>query len=387
MKSAMMLQTLPESKTLSILNKVTVLKEEGHDIINLAGGDPDFTTPQVIIEEAEKSLKLGMTHYVSSTGILELRKEIASKLKNENALNYDPSQIIVTAGGKPALYVALKSIINPGDEVLMVNPSWVSFEPLITMVGGTAVSVNLDPDQNFKVTKDLLSNACSERTKAIIINNPNNPTGRVLTNEEFQAIRDAVVENNLILIADEVYEKLTYRGNTFTSLASIEGLGDRTITVQSFSKGHAMTGWRLGYLALPEELVSSASKIQGHLATCVPAFIQQAGIIALQKGESAVEDMRAIYEKRIHKVVTRLNGIPGITCPHPEGAFYVFPQVEFRNFDAIELANYLLDEAKVAVTPGIAFGAKYVKNIRLSCAVSEEELKESLDRIEKAFTN
>ncbi|ULM95216.1 pyridoxal phosphate-dependent aminotransferase [Peribacillus frigoritolerans] len=386
LQSATMLQALPESKTLSILNKVTLLKQEGHDIINLAGGDPDFNTPNMIIEEAENAMKLGMTHYVSSNGIPELRNEIAHKLKTENGVNYDPSQIIVTAGGKPALYVALKSIINPGDEVLVINPAWVSFEPLITMVGGHAVSVDLNPNDHFKLTKDLLDAACTERTKAIIVNNPNNPTGRVLTNEEFHNLRDVVIEKDLIIIADEVYEKLVYGTHQFTSLASIPRLENRTITVQSFSKGHAMTGWRLGYLALPNELVPAASNIQGHLATCTPAFIQKAGVVALKEAKEEVEHMRRIYDKRINQVVTYLNQIPGVICPHPEGAFYVFPEIKFRNFNSIELANYLLDEANVAVTPGIAFGSSYMHNIRISCAMSEGELEEALRRIEKALT-
>lgn len=388
MKSATMLQKLPESKTISILNKVATLKHEGHNILNLAGGEPDFDTPQAIIEEAENAMKSGFTHYVNSGGIPELRNAIAHKLKAENGAIYDPSQIIVTAGGKPAIYVALKSIINPGDEVLILNPAWVSFEPLITMAGGVAISIDLDADKDFKLDKDLLAAACTSRTKAIIVNNPNNPTGRVLNLEEMHELRDLAVAKDLIVIADEVYEKLVYGHHKFVSLASIPELENRTITVQSFSKGHAITGWRLGYLALPKELLSAASKIQGHIATCTTAFVQKAGVVALKDADvkEEVDYMRIRYATRINRVVSLLNQIPGVTCPHPNGAFYVFPEIKFRDYDSIELASYLLDEVQVAVTPGVAFGSSYTQRVRISCATSDEDIEEALMRIEKALT-
>ncbi|WP_141433881.1 pyridoxal phosphate-dependent aminotransferase [Bacillus sp. 03113] len=386
MQSAQLIKDLPASKTVSIQNKVFALKQEGHKIINLAGGEPDFHTPAPIIKEAEKAMDLGFTHYVSTNGIPELRHEIALKLRNENGVACDPSQIVVTAGGKPALYVALTSLLNEGDEVLVINPAWVSYEPLITMARGVPVTVDLNPEDNFMLDREKLMAACTNKTRAIIVNNPNNPTGRVLTEEEIQILKDVVTAKNIIIISDEVYEKIVFRDHRFISLASVSGLEDRTITVQSFSKGQAMTGWRLGYLVLPKELVTAASKIQGHLATCTTSFIQYAGIAALKLTDE-VEYMRSCYEKRVNRVVSALNQIPGVSCPYPEGAFYVFPEIHFRDYTSNEIAEYLLDQVKVAVTPGTAFGSKYENYLRLSCATSDQNLEQAIMLIEQALTS
>ncbi|WP_341301310.1 pyridoxal phosphate-dependent aminotransferase [Lysinibacillus sp. FSL H8-0500] len=377
---------LSESKTVAINDKARSLIEQGKDVINLGGGEPDFDTPHNIIDIAEEAMKKGKTHYVNSPGIPELREEIALKLRNVDNCNYHASQIIVTPGGKLALYIALMSMINPDDEVMIVNPAWVSYEPLITMVGGKTVYVNLDQKDNFTLKGQLIAEACTAKTKAIIINTPNNPTGRVLKQEEIAELRKVAEEHNLIVISDEVYDRLTYEDHQFISVASDPELLKRTITVQSFSKGYAMTGWRLGYLALPEELCSAALKAQQHMMTCTTSFVQIAGIAALKNSEEEVVKMKNRYEERLDFVVESLNKIPGVTCEKPEGAFYVFPEIDFAGFDSYQLAEYLLEEVGVAVTPGEAFGSAYKKNVRISCANSDEMLKEAMKRMAKAFS-
>ncbi|MGP7816507.1 pyridoxal phosphate-dependent aminotransferase [Niallia sp. 01092] len=389
LKNANMIQNLKESKTLALLNKVLTLKQQGRDIIGLAGGEPDFDTPKNIIRAAESAMKSGFTHYVNLAGIPDLQTAISQKLLHENKANYEPSQIIVTPGGKAALYIALQSILNPGDEVIVINPAWVSYEPLITMLGGHTVFVDLDSEDDFTLKKEHLLEACSNRTKAIIINNPNNPTGRVLREEEISALKEIAVSKNLFVVSDEVYEKLVYGNHKFVCVASIPELAERTLTVQSFSKGHAMTGWRLGYLALPKDLVLGAKKIYGHILTCTNGFIQKAGIVALTDPDTQkeIQYMKEVYERRMNFVAARLNEIPGVHCPSSEGAFYLFPEIKFRDYTSIQLADYLLEEAGVAVTPGEAFGPQNKYHVRISCANSDQELEEAVIRIEKALCN
>jgi aspartate aminotransferase len=385
LQSAAKFQYLTESRTVAINDKARALRQQGKDVINLGGGEPDFDTPKSIIDAADAAMRAGMTHYVNSAGLPELRSAIADKLAQVDGAPYDASQIIVTPGGKIALYIALLTIIDPGDEVIIINPSWVSYEPLITMAGGRAVSIDLDPNDQFKLDGNRIRAVCTPRTKAIIVNTPNNPTGRVLTEEEIRELGDAAAGHNAIVISDEVYDRLVYGNHRFVSVASVPGLAKRTITVQSFSKGYAMTGWRLGYLALPRDLFDSALKVQQHMMTCTAAFVQKAGVTALIDSGEDVLLMKRRYEQRLAKVADALNKIPGVSCPIPEGAFYVFPEIRYKNYTSYQLATYLLDEAGVAVTPGEAFGALYTNHIRLSCAESDELLSEALLRMAKAF--
>lgn len=385
LQCATMFMDLQESRTVVINDKARALRQQGKDVINLGGGEPDFDTPASIIEAAEAAMRAGMTHYVNSSGILELRNEISNKLIQVDGAKYDPSQLIVTPGGKIALYIALLTVVNPGDEVIIINPAWVSYEPLITMVGGVTVPIDLDQSNNFKLSTAIIQAACTARTKAIIVNSPNNPTGRVLTKEEIIELREAAEAHNLVVISDEVYDKLVYGEHRFISVASDPVLIERTITVQSFSKGYAMTGWRLGYLALPKGLCDAALKVQQHIMTCTAAFVQKAGIVALTDSSESVEEMRSRYELRLLKVVSALNCIPGIRCEMPEGAFYVFPEINFRDYHSYQLADYLLEEVGVAVTPGEAFGPQYKKHIRISCAESDDLLADAMIRFEKAF--
>lgn len=379
--SSEMLKRITESRTVAINDKARLLRQQGRDVINLGGGEPDFHTPGHIVGSAYAAMKSGMTHYVNSPGIPELRKAISVKLHAEDKAQYDASQIIVTPGAKIALYLSLKTIINPGDEVIILNPAWVSYEPLISMVGGIAVPVHLDPEDNFRLAGHLIDEACGERTRAIIVNSPNNPTGRVLTEKEISELGQVAVERNLIIISDEVYDKLVYGNNRFISIAGLSDLVNRTITIKSFSKVYAMTGWRLGYLALPDELVESALKVQQHLMTCTASFIQLAGIAALTGPQNSIVEMKDVYEKRMIKVVESLDAISGTRCVMPEGAFYVFPEIAFRGYTSFQLADYLLERAGVAVTPGEAFGSQYTRHVRISCAEADDLLSAAMVRI------
>ncbi|MFT8363800.1 MAG: pyridoxal phosphate-dependent aminotransferase [Sporolactobacillus sp.] len=385
MQVSNLIQNLSASKTVSIQNKVFALQHSGQSIINLAGGEPDFKTPEPIIQAAEQAMERGFTHYVSTNGIPELREAIALKMQQENRVACDASQIIVTAGGKPALYAALTAVLNPDDEVLILNPAWVSYEPLVRMARGIPVTVDLDPQQQFMIDTNQLKAACTPRTKAIIVNNPNNPTGRVLTKEEIDGLKEIAIDHDLILISDEVYEKIVFDKHHVISLASDPELEERTITIQSFSKGQAMTGWRLGYAVLPKNFVTAAIKIQSHLATCTTAFIQYAGVVAVRDVAEDVERMRMRYAQRVKQMVIGLNEISGISCTCPEGAFYLFPKINYKGYSSSQFADYLLDEVNVAVTPGEAFGEAYSNYIRLSCATSDENLRQAVARIGQAM--
>lgn len=387
LESAAMFQYLAESKTVAINDKARALRQLGKDIINLGGGEPDFDTPKPIVDAAEAAMRSGMTHYVNSSGIPDLRDEISRKLRTVDGADYGPGQIIVTPGGKIALYIALMTIVNPGDEVIILNPAWVSYEPLITMAGGRAVCIDMDQVDNFRLTGQAILDACTPRTKAIIVNTPNNPTGRVLTAEEIGELSDVAKAKNIVIISDEVYDKLVYGENRFVSVASVRKLHERTITVQSFSKSYAMTGWRLGYLALPNELYGAALKVQQHLMTCTAAFVQKAGITALRDSQEDVASMRITYEKRLAKAAAALNQMPGVKCPIPEGAFYLFPEIQYRNYSSYELAQYLLEEAGVAVTPGEAFGHLCGNHIRISCAEAGNLLDDAMLRVERALVH
>jgi aspartate aminotransferase len=385
-RSAKLINNLPESKTVAISDKARALQQQGKSVINLGGGDPDFPTPMHIVKAAEEAMESGFTHYVGSAGIPELRKAIADKLQKENNLSYEPGQIIVTGSGKVALYVALASIIDPGDAVLVLNPSWVSYQPLIEMRSGRPIGVDLDLADNFRVTRAALDKAYVPGVKAMIVNSPNNPTGRVLDSDEIEAIRSFCVEHDLLIISDEVYERLVYGDTRYVSLGSLPDLKDRTITVNSFSKGYAMTGWRLGYAALPKDIFPAALKVQQHLVTCAASFSERAGVAALMGPQDVVREMAATYEKRMKMVSDGLNRIPGVNCPMPDGAFYLFPEIHYKGMNSLQLADYLLEEAGVAVTPGEAFGPTLVHNVRLSCATSTEALAEAVKRMEKALT-
>jgi len=338
------------------------------------------------VDAGVEAIRGGQTHYVASQGIPAFRKAIAEKLSRENGLSYDPDrEIVATASGKLALYIALESLLDPRDEVLYLEPAWVSYRPLIELIGGCPVAVFLSPADNFAVRSTLLERKITPRTKAILINSPNNPTGRVLGPEELQVIREVALKHDLWVVSDEIYEHLVYDGHRHVSIATLPEMRDRTVVVNGMSKAYAMTGWRIGYLAAPSVLSEQILKVQQHVVTCAASFGQTAATEALQGPQDCVKTMRQEYDKRRRRIAEALNSIPGVRCPLPEGAFYFFPEVDYKDYDSWQIAEYLISEAHVAVTPGQAFGEAARKNIRLTYATSMANLLEAVERMRRAL--
>ena len=377
---------LKGSSTVAISDRARSLQQQGVNVVNLGGGDPDFDTPRHIVDAGVEAIRGGQTHYVASQGIPAFRKAIAEKLSRENGLSYDPDrEIVATASGKLALYIALESLLDPRDEVLYLEPAWVSYRPLIELIGGCPVAVSLSPADNFAVRSTLLERKITPRTKAILINSPNNPTGRVLAPEELQVIREVALKHDLWVVSDEIYEHLVYDGHRHVSIATLPEMRDRTVVVNGMSKAYAMTGWRIGYLAAPSVLSEQILKVQQHVVTCAASFGQTAATEALQGPQDCVKTMRQEYDKRRRRIAEALNSIPGVRCPLPEGAFYFFPEVDYRDYDSWQIAEYLISEAHVAVTPGQAFGEAARKNIRLTYATSMANLLEAVERMRRAL--
>ncbi len=380
------IEALKGSSTVAISDRARSLQQQGVNVVNLGGGDPDFDTPRHIVDAGVEAIRGGQTHYVASQGIPAFRKAIAEKLSRENGLSYDPDrEIVATASGKLALYIALESLLDPRDEVLYLEPAWVSYRPLIELVGGCPVAVSLSPADNFAVRSTLLERKITPRTKAILINSPNNPTGRVLGPEELQVIREVALKHDLWVVSDEIYEHLVYDGHRHVSFATLPEMRDRTVVVNGMSKAYAMTGWRIGYLAAPSVLSEQILKVQQHVVTCAASFGQIAATEALQGPQDCVKTMRQEYDKRRRRIAEALNSIPGVRCPLPEGAFYFFPEVDYRDYDSWQIAEYLISEAHVAVTPGQAFGEAARKNIRLTYATSMANLLEAVERMRRAL--
>jgi aspartate aminotransferase len=380
------LDGVTESKTVAISDKARRMQQSGIDVINLGGGDPNFDTPPHIAEAGIAAIRKGVTHYVASQGMPEFRRAIAGKFQRENGLVYDPDkEIIATASGKLALYIALMSIVDPGDEVLIIEPAWVSYSPLVTLLGGVPVPVSLDPADGFTLTGKAVESAVTPKTRAILCNSPNNPCGRVLREDELAVLRDAAIAHDLWVVSDEIYEHLVYDGRRNLSPAALPDMRERCIVVNGVSKAYAMTGWRLGYLGAPAALAEQILKAQQHVITCAASFAQVAGAEALNGPQDCVAAMREAYDERRVTVSDALNAIPGVRCPRPEGAFYLFPEIDFRGYDSWQLADFLLDKARVAVTPGQAFAGKAVRNVRMTFATSMENLMNAAQRIKEAL--
>jgi aspartate aminotransferase len=376
---------LRPSPTLAVSDRARALRQQGIDVIDLGGGDPDFPTPTHICQAAADAMFRGETHYVASAGIPELRRAIARKLQAENRIPVTPDEIIVTPGGKAALFVSILALVGPGDDVLMFDPGWVSYEPMVIMAGARCLHVPLLPEENYRITREAIEAVLTPQTRLMIVNSPNNPTGRVLTREEAEAIVAVAQEHDIVVISDEIYEKIIYDGREHLSLAAFPGMAERTLTVNGFSKAYAMTGWRLGYVAGPAPLIRQIMKVHSHSATCATSFAQWGGVAALEGPQDVIDAMVAAWDRRRRFVTERLNAIPGFRCPLPEGAFYAFPDVSGTGLSGQEVAQKLIEEAYVGVTPGDAFGASGSGCIRLSFATADELLERALDRIANVF--
>jgi len=376
---------IAKSPTIAMNDKAKQLAAEGHAVIGLAGGEPDFDTPAHIVEAAMKALRDGETRYAApSKGIRPLLEAIAAKMERDNSVRLDPmSDIIVTPGGKLALFLVLKAMLDPGDEVLIPAPYWVSYPSITTMVGGAPVSVETTGADNYRLTLEHMSEHITARSKAIIINSPCNPTGHMLSSAEIEAVATLALEHDLYIISDEIYEKLNFDGRPAVSLASIPEIADRVVVINGMSKAYAMTGWRLGWIAGPTELVAVAGKFNSQTATSAATFTQHAAVAALTGPQDCVEMMRQSYEERRNFMVQAFNDIPNMSSPDIEGAFYAFPKVNQTSKTSEEVANIILDEAVVVGVPGSAFGVSKDAHIRFSFAEDFGKLKEAVERIRK----
>lgn len=377
-------------------DKVTSLKPSGirkffdivsemKDAISLGVGEPDFDTPWFIRDEGIYSLEKGKTFYTSNAGLKDLRKEIAAYIKRTQALNYDPdNEIIVTVGGSEAIDIGLRAVTNPGDEVIIPQPSYVSYEPCALLAGAKPVIINLKAENEFRLTPQELIEAITEKTKVLILPYPNNPTGAIMEREDLEKIAKIVVEKDILVMSDEIYSALTYKGR-HVSIASLEGMKERTILINGFSKAYAMTGWRLGYACGPKDIIKQMTKIHQFAIMCAPTTSQYAAVTALKKGDEAVEQMRLSYNQRRRFLMNAFKEM-GLDCFEPYGAFYVFPCIKEFSMTSEEFATKLLMEEKVAVVPGTAFGDCGEGFLRISYAYSLENLKEAVARIHK-FVN
>ena len=375
------------SATVALIDQVQSLRARGVSVLDFGGGDPDFATAAHIANAAAAALSEGFTHYTASRGIAPLVAAIADKLRADNGIAADPAtDVIVTPSAKHALFATMMTILDPGDELIVPTPSWVSYQSMAQLAGGIAVAAELDPADGFRITRELLERHATARSKAILINNPCNPTGRALTDEEADAVAGFARERDLFVIADEIYEKVLYDGARHISLAALPGCAERTFTVNGFSKAYAMTGWRLGYVTGPTDAMKQMLKVQEHTVSCAGSFVQRGGVAALTGDQRVVAEMVAEYAARRALIVAGLEALPGITCAAPDGTFYVFPDVRGTGFArSAEFAAWLLDEAGVAVTPGSAFGAGGEGHVRLSFATSRETIAAALERMAAAL--
>jgi len=382
---------LKPSPTLTITAKAKELKAKGIDVIGFGAGEPDFDTPDFVKEACIKALKEGKTKYSPSAGIPELREAIAKKLFKENGIEYKPSEIVVSAGAKMVLFLIFMAIIEEGDEVLLPSPYWVTYPEQIRFFGGIPVEVPLKKEKGFKLTLEDIKEKVSERTKALVINSPNNPTGAVYEEEELKKIAEFCAERGIFIISDECYEYFVYGETKFVSPASFsEEVKKITFTVNAFSKSYSMTGWRIGYVACPEEYAKVIASLNSQSVSNVTTFAQYGALESLKNTEAKefVKSMKKAFERRRNIALEKLSEIPKVDVVKPEGAFYIFPDFSYyaeKLGDDVRLSEYLLEKAKVAVVPGSAFGAPGY--LRLSYALSEEKLVEGVERIREALKN
>ena len=379
------------SVTLEITAKAKAMKDAGIDVVSFGAGEPDFNTPKNIQKEGIRAIEEGLTRYTPASGIVELKKAICEKLHKENNLEYKPSNIIVSSGAKHSIYNALMAILNPGDEVIVAVPYWVSYPELIKISGGNPVYIETKEENDFKFTISDLDHVLTDNTKAIILNSPGNPTGSIYSEEELRAIADWAVKNNIFVISDEIYERLVYDGEKHISIASFnEDIKNLTIVINGMSKAYAMTGWRIGYTAAHEDIIKVMSNLQSHTTSNPCSMSQYASVEGLLGDQSSVEEMKKHFEERRNYMADTINSIKGLNCRKPKGAFYImvnYTQLLGKTIKGItinsslDFAKLLLEEGKVAVIPGIAFGDD--KYIRLSYATSMENIKKGLDRIKE----
>ncbi|MBN2306855.1 pyridoxal phosphate-dependent aminotransferase [Candidatus Peregrinibacteria bacterium] len=379
------IQKLRPSATLAINAKAIELKKQGIDILKFGTGEPDFDTPEHIKQAAKQALDEGFTKYTAATGIPELKAAIADKFKRDNSIVCAPEDIIVSVGGKQALYNILMALLNPGDEVLLPSPYWVSYADMILVCDGVVKTIDTRPN-HFKLTAKMVEKAITPKSKVLILNSPGNPTGMVIEQKEIEKIAEIAQKNRLYIISDEVYEYFLYDGKKHFSIASLPDMQDLVFTINAVSKTYSMTGWRIGYMTGPKEFIKPISSLQSHSTSNPCSIAQKAALAAITGPQDCVKEMVAEFEKRRDFVYEGFNDIPGFKIEKPEGAFYAFPDISATSKNGFELAELLLEKARVAVVPGGAFGKEGNQFIRFSFASSIADIKEGLRRIKKALS-
>jgi aspartate aminotransferase len=381
-KIAQRAATLTPSITLAIDGKAKQMKAEGIDVVGFGAGEPDFDTPQHIKDACAKALADGFTKYTPAAGIPELRQAVADKFKRDNGLTYKPSQIIISCGGKHSCYNIFMATCEEGDEVIIPAPYWLSYPEMVKLAGATPVILQTTDKTEFKVTPEQLRQAITPKTRIFVLNSPSNPTGSLYSREEIKALGDICVEKGVLIMSDEIYEKLVYDGATHTSMASFsQAHYDHTIIVHGFAKAWSMTGWRLGFMAAPEPIAKAVDAIQGHSTSNPTSFAQKGGVAALNGSQDHLKIWLAEFAKRRTYAHQRLNRIPGISCVNARGAFYLFPNISKLGLKSTDFCARLLEQEKVAAVPGIAFGAD--DYLRISYATSMANIEKGLDRMEK----
>lgn len=387
-------QRIEESITLAITAKAGAMKAEGHDVVGLSAGEPDFDTPDNVKQAAINAINEGKTKYTPSSGLPALRKVIADKFKNDNGLEYKPSEVMVNCGAKHSVFLAVMALVDEGDEVLIPTPYWVSYPEMVKCAGGTPVIVETSVGDELKLTADKLKKAITPHTKALILNSPSNPSGMVYTRKELEALVPVLKANPRVwVISDEIYEKLLYDGAEHVSIAALDSeIFKRTIVINGVSKSHSMTGWRIGFAAGPLEIIKGMGNLQSQETSNPTSISQYAAIEALSGPQDSLQKMVEAFDERRRYMVERLNAIEGVKCSAPKGAFYVFPDFSAhygKKFNgktisgSVDFCNFLLEEMKVAAVPGGGFGAD--AHLRLSYACSMETIRKALDRIEEGL--
>lgn len=382
MELARRISKIEPSVTLAISALAKAMQQDGKDVCSFSTGEPDFDTPTHIKDAAKQALDRGITKYGAAAGEPLLRQAIATKLRRDNRLNYDPANILVTNGGKHSLYNLMVTLINPGDEVIIPAPFWLSYPEMVRLADGTPIIVPTDSSTDYKITPAALNAAITPKTKLFVLNSPSNPSGVVYTPDELQALAKVIVDRDILVVSDEIYEKIIYDGVEQVSIGSFgEEIFQRTIISNGFAKAYAMTGWRIGYLAAPIALIKAASALQGHSTSNVCTFAQYGAIAALEGSQDCVENMRQAFALRRKAILARLQAIPGLSCAKPDGAFYIFVNIANTNLKSLEFCQQLLEQQQVATIPGLPFGAD--DHIRISYATDMVTIDKGMDRLDK----
>ena len=382
------------SLTMAMNTKAKEMRRKGVDVISFAAGEPDFPTPEHVKEAAKRAIEDNKTYYTPASGIIELKELVVKKFLNENGLEYSIDEIVINSGAKHSVFNVLAVTVNEGDEVIIPAPYWVSYSEMVNILGGKYVLIKTDEKTGFKITPDQLEKSINNNSKVFLLNSPNNPTGAVYSKSELFALAEVLEDKDIYVISDEIYEKILYDGNEHISIAKYsKKMKEKTIVVNGLSKAFSMTGWRIGYAAGPKDVISAIGKLQGHTTGNPPSISQWAGVGALSSDSSFVNDWVDKFKKRRDYIIDELNKIPYVSCPKPEGAFYVFPNIretfgrEFKGYkinDSVDLSNYLLEVGKIATVPGKAFGVDGY--IRISFATSMDNIVEGIKRMKQALS-